>query len=193
MKTNNVTLFPTLINKVDNFLSDEECKKVFTYVKMLNDGKKHKLIFGGESRSNFALGGDFINSVPVCPDLGERIKSAIEDYAITSGFNFSKIDNSWYSIQDVGTSLENHTHPLSTFSGVLYLNVDEQSSPLCFFNPNQHIYNTFCKSSNDYSYLWVKFQPKNGDLYIFPSWLSHGSNNIANETKERTIISFNAF
>jgi len=193
MKTNNVALFPTLVHKVDDFLSADECVKVFEYVQNLDDGKKHNLILGGDSKSNFALGGSFINNVPVCSDLEERVKTAIQDYASVSGISFSKIDNSWYSIQDVGSCLENHTHPLSGISGVLYINVDEQSSPLCFFNPNQHIYNTYCKNHTEYSFLWAKFQPKKGELYIFPSWLCHGSNGIANNTKNRTIISLNAY
>jgi len=193
MNTNSFSLFPTLIHKVDNFLSASECATMFDYIQKLDDGKKHNLILGGDSKSNFALGGDFISNVPVCLDLKYKIQIATQNYASVSGFNFSKVENSWYSIQDVGSKLENHTHPLCTFSGVLYINVDEDSSPLCFFNPNQHIYNTFCKSNTEYSFLWAKFQPKNGELYIFPSWLRHGSNDVANNTKNRTIISFNAY
>jgi uncharacterized protein (TIGR02466 family) len=193
MSTNNFALFPTLVQRVDNFLSATECVTVFEYIKNLNDGKKHNLIVGGDSRSNFGLASDFINNVSVCPDLGNRMQVAVQNYAAASGFNFSKMENSWYSVQDVGSKLDNHTHPLSTFSGVLYINVDEESSPLYFFNPNQHVYNTFCKSATEYSYLWFKFQPKNGELYIFPSWLCHGSNGVVNNTKNRTIISFNAY
>jgi len=121
MNTNSFSLFPTLIHKVDNFLSASECATMFDYIQKLDDGKKHNLILGGDSKSNFALGGSFINNVPVCSDLEERVKTAIQDYASVSGISFSKLDNSWYSIQDVGSCLENHTHPLSGISGVLYI------------------------------------------------------------------------
>ena len=86
-------------------------------------------------------------------------------------------------------------HTRSLISAALYINVDEKSSPLFFYNPNSLTHFTYSltsKTQSDFNFHHQSFQPKNGEMYIFPSWLLHGSNDEQNKTKDRTVISFNA-
>jgi uncharacterized protein (TIGR02466 family) len=84
-------------------------------------------------------------------------------------------------------------HANSILSGSLYINVDNESSKLYFDNPNQFIkyfeYNY--QELTDYNFEYFYITPKVGDLVIFPSWLTHGSNGEQNNTENRTVISFN--
>ena len=102
------------------------------------------------------------------------------------------ITESWFNIQQKGGYLVDHNHGDNAVSIALYINVDDHSSNLTFKNPNQLI-SYFWNSSNvqEVDYSEHVINPKNGDMYIFPSWLNHGSSNI-NETENRTVISANA-
>lgn len=136
------------------------------------------------------------DNVEGCQDILINLQNIITSYIKFSGYGNPKILNkemqsSWFNIQNEGSSLNRHTHALSTISGAIYINVDDDSSMLYFYNPNQ--FNEFSVSSKntEYTYDWYKFKPKNGDLFLFPSWLAHGSNGDQNNTKNRTVISFN--
>lgn len=122
------------------------------------------------------------------------------------GFNKEiefRIATSWVvklEPQDFG---HKHYHCNSFFSGVLYLEVDETTSPIVFYKNGSNInemgdpviieipfnedfhYNEFNSPS------W-KYQPKKGDLILFPSNLAHmmpeNSSNIT-----RYSLAFNIF
>ena len=102
------------------------------------------------------------------------------------------INDCWFNVQQKGSQLIKHTHPNATLSGALYINVDNNSSPIYFYNPVGFLDYTYIKEYTDYTFNWFKFNPNPGDLIIWPSWLSHGSNTNINETDDRIVISFNA-
>ena len=47
------------------------------------------------------------------------------------------------------------------------------------------------QSLTQYNFKYTSFTPRNGDLFIFPSWLTHGSYYQSNQTPDRMVISFN--
>jgi uncharacterized protein (TIGR02466 family) len=75
---------------------------------------------------------------------------------------------------------------------VLYLKVDENSSKIYFYNPNPYNILLKKKEHNLNNYEYVFFQPKTGDLILFPSWLQHGSHSDENMSDERIALSFNS-
>jgi uncharacterized protein (TIGR02466 family) len=129
-------------------------------------------------------------TLPGCSKILTNLYECINDYTTNANFPTCRISNSWFNIQKPDSSLQRHFHcggpSSSLLSGALYINVDENSSPITFENPNPYI-TLIGTSRNDNTHT---FRPNVGDLILFPSWLYHFSNEI-NKTKNRIVISFN--
>ena len=125
--------------------------------------------------------------------LKDRLQKITDDYVKDYGIRSCVISNSWVSYQYKNSILNEHTHPLSSISAALYLKADEHSSKLFFQNPNPFVKFTKSNSQNptQYTYGHVWFQPKNGSMILFPSWLVHGSGGEKNLSDERIVLSFN--
>ena len=108
-----------------------------------------------------------------------------------------RIDNMWININNnAGMNVE-HRHPGAILSGVYYVKCNDTNGNLFFSNPNpveydwgndnsiyEDIHDNIVASDN-----W-NFVPKEGDLYLFPSWAKHGV--ISNTSNNNRIsISFN--
>jgi len=126
--------------------------------------------------------------VPGCSKIIENLTKCIDDFTVYNNYPKGNIENNWFNVQKPGSILQRHMHiggrSLSIASGALYINVDEKSSPLIFENPNP--YSIFFEPKFDIR----TFQPKVGDLIIFPSWLPHYTK-VPNMTENRIVISFN--
>ena len=190
-----INLFPTLVTRTSAFLNEEQCAEVFEYLKKVKM-YPHGTVQGGKS-SHKAKGedifNDIANTIKSCMNIRYEVLDALNKYSVATGIVYTDISNSWANIQDEGSTLAVHTHPLSALSGALYINVDEHSSKLSFYNPNPFV--TFTQHSStgsDYVYDSYWLNLNKGDLIIFPSWLRHGSYGV-NKTKDRTVISFNAW
>lgn len=190
-------LFPTLIYREKKFLSNEECEKIVNIYENKQDiFDKHESLPGNSLSSHgnslkFNL--DILQQISekTQNNLKEKIKSICIEYSKESGFAFSEIENSWINIQTPGTSLSMHTHPFSSFSGALYLKVDDNSSKIHFINPNPFLSFTTIRDLTPYTFQTYWFKPEIGDLILFPSWLNHGSNTDMNGSEKRIVLSFN--
>ena len=178
-------LFPIPITYCPNFISESERLVIFKKLCRLNCDY-HDLIVGG--KTSYIFGDDLLNFL----NLKKRVEDKIENYTNIMKMRSVHITESWFNIQQKGGYLVDHNHGDNAVSIALYINVDDHSSNLTFKNPNQLI-SYFWNSSNvqEVDYSEHVINPKNGDMYIFPSWLNHGSSNI-NETENRTVISANA-
>lgn len=188
MIKNNFKLFPTLVTKYDEFLSKEESNIIFKFLKNV-DAEKHNLILGNAS-STHKMYDDILDYVPI-KGIKDKLKICIQEYENDFGLEELEISNSWFNIQNEGSVLMPHVHPESMVSGALYVNADDSSSKLYFENPNKFI--NYFKSSNntEFSYEYYFFKPEIGTLILFPSWLTHGNIHEVNQTKFRSVISFN--
>jgi uncharacterized protein (TIGR02466 family) len=197
------SLFPTLVLRAREFLSENECKTVFDFLLKKENMEKlenHSAIYGEKSLSTytnlqFNVLDHIQKEVESCSNIVDNVKKIIEEYTLHSGFKTEGLSNSWFNIQNKGSLLKQHTHPSCSISGAIYINVDKNSSPIFFENPNTLLVNSTNKQmiSTKYSFDAYAFQPKLGDLFLFPSWLKHGSNNNINYTDNRVVISFNVF
>jgi len=195
MKNTDYNLFPTLVRKIEDFISDKEIKSIIDNSKKMKFSEHGAIL--GDSTSSHALGLVTKNSshqLITNTKLRDRLDLAIDEFRKEYGMAKLQIDNAWVNIQGLGSQLKFHTHPDSIISGAIYLNVDEQSSPLYFYNPNPYSeYLGYFYKPETLNYLNFKtiyLKPKNGDLILFPSWFRHGSEHI-NQTKERIVMSFN--
>ena len=183
---NALALFPTLVLHCPEVLSQSETRDIFGDLKS-RDTPLHLSMSSG--RSSHGQRVDLIGSL----GLSEKIQHHLDNYARELGINPLSVIDSWYNIQDVGSTLAQHIHPGSFVSAALYINVDDSSSKLFFENPNSLSTYTW-QTDNDSPYGINRYSvtPKNGDMYIFPSWLKHGSLNTQNFTESRTVISLNS-
>jgi uncharacterized protein (TIGR02466 family) len=187
------SLFPTCVLHKQKFLTEQECLLILNTVPK-NLFAKHNTITGSSvsSHETFDSVIDYIDEKTKM-GLKDRISSKISEYISKSGFRKSVVSNSWMNYQYKGSVLEKHTHPMSIVSGALYLKVDDLSSKINFYNPVQFYQYSATDKDNftPYTFEHVWFQPKLGDLFVFPSWLNHGSNGEQNGSDERVVMSFN--
>jgi uncharacterized protein (TIGR02466 family) len=94
----------------------------------------------------------------------------------------------WVNVSEKEGFQEYHRHPRGIFSGVLYLDVNEDSGDLTLVNPLDGILNYFPLNSK--SPLKHSITPQNGLIISFPSFMGHyvGSNK---SNKNRISISWN--
>ena len=180
------SLFPTLVLYFPKFINSKECDKIF---KLLKTKKLYDhYTVGGKGKSTHGHG------TCILSELSLDLNKPLQEYSNQSRIKIAnKIKNSWFNIQDEESVLKEHIHPNCILSGGLFINMGQKASKLYFHNPNPFASCTNKKEPlNDYSYEWYFFNPKKGDLIIFPSWLKHGSNHDKNFYKDRTVISFNA-
>jgi uncharacterized protein (TIGR02466 family) len=187
-----IVFFPILVTNVVNFLNNDQCEEIINFSKNINLKKQDSL--DGDALSSHYLEDDILNKITLlknCGDIFANLEEHIKNYTDKIGCGKCRITNSWINIQKKDSKLLKHTHPDSIISGVIYLNTDEKSSKLYFYNPNQIISWTRRELNTCYNNEYQYIVPKNGDLFLFPSWLSHGSHIDINNTDERMALSFN--
>ena len=126
----------------------------------------------------------YIIDNPICDDLRRFVRACMLDYG-RSLHRYALDDivftQSWLTIKDTNMFHKAHTHPNTLISSVFYFEIKEGDPPICFSykaggNRRSHIepsllddYKQHPFSQNEYYY-----HPKENDLVIFPSYLSHG-------------------
>ena len=186
----NIGLFPTPVLKCNNFLNTSEVSDIFQILKN-KIIHKHEVIVGGKSSHNPNGHENIIETL----GLKNRIQEKLNIYTNNLKIHKVSILSYWFNIQDIGSVLKLHMHTQSLLSAALYVNVDEKSSPIFFYNPNSTSHYSFSmhgRTQAGFNMHHQAFKPKNGEMIIFPSWLLHGSDDVQNQTKDRTVISFNA-
>lgn len=102
------------------------------------------------------------------------------------------VNNAWININEKGDYNDKHVHPLSAFSGVIYLQVDEDSGSIRFFD-DIHTIKHYPIKINPYNNLFhhtVEYKPTNGMILLFPSWIPHDVT-PSNSELTRVSIAFN--
>jgi uncharacterized protein (TIGR02466 family) len=196
MNVETYKLFPTLVLKIKNFLSEEQCEDVFDFCLKQNN-KEHPVVVGNGTSShhcNYDLLEKIETNVMSCSDITQKILRAAKQYTDTAGLRQVGIIYSWFNIQNKNSNLFHHMHPGSILSSALFINCDEDSSKLFFYNPNLFVnymneYDN--KNYTEYTYTNFGIKPEMGDLVLFPGWLFHGSHKDLNGTANRMIVGCN--
>lgn len=174
------SIFPIHVFIEQNFLSSEQRIAIFNYILEEHKSKNH--LIQGDGYSSYANNFNFLSKFPhVLHSLQERLDS----YTKAIDVDDCSIGDSWCSIQNENSRLRMHGHGFSHVTGVIYVNVEQNSSTLDFLNPNYSVFSFSPKTSV------VKNYVESGSLYLFPSYLVHGNWNSTNQSKNRAIISFN--
>jgi len=180
-------IFPTLITKQENFLSEKNCVKLIEVSEKLDYYKKTTEAKSYRSNERNVLGKYF-------PELKKSIESTFTEFAyntltLQKTCDF-KIMGSWSTLTPPGGMSTKHSHCNSFWSGCLYF--ADYTNPILFHKPilsqivlNQREDEVQPDNSNE-----ITFEPAKGSLLLFPSHLVHQvSLNTTN--KNRYSIAFN--
>ena len=129
--------------------------------------------------------------------LKEELFLRVEDYfqkIITPKTNvLPYITQSWVNWTKSGEEHHKHAHSNSLFSGVFYIDADEEYDSIKFFK--RHTYESLSIEPYEYhlfnSESWT-FKVKTGDIILFPSSLGHLVESKIGDNL-RTSLSFNTF
>jgi uncharacterized protein (TIGR02466 family) len=98
------------------------------------------------------------------------------------------ISENWINVAPPGAYQEIHNHSNSLYSGVLYIDVGDNSGDLVLYNQNR--LTSILMPPNKLNPSKFRIKPKNKKLIMFPSWLDH----LVTENKspqDRISISWN--
>jgi len=168
-------------------------EKMFVYIKSLQkkdrSGINRSNLLGWHSK-NFDLELEqprfFINSIS--PQLG----SVFTDMGWDTKNQEVKITGMWAIINKKNASNSMHIHSNNYISAAYYVKAPKNCGDIVFYDPRFAATYRYPKisSTNKLNSNIVSFQPKEGMLVLFPSYLQHSVN--ANKTnQERIVISFN--
>lgn len=199
MKYEKIDLFPTPILKISNVISELQKNDILQFI------HNEKQVLFGTNGLVMSDGGistypidDMIldtiqNKINSCSNLKNIIQGHIESYCKHVGINIKKIDNSWISIQRIGSKLNKHIHGRSAVSGVFYIKKINGQQNTFFYSPNPFVdFLDKQKMSTKYTEQRIAVPCDVGDMLLFPSWLSH-DNDVVESNDERIILSFNTY
>jgi len=197
MKKNEIELFPTLIIKYDNFITEQQRVDILNYVEKSKTKFKTDVgIVTGCASTTYPIDDLILDDIEKCVsswfNIKESIQTQINSYCLRYGVRTKPIDNSWISIQPKGTKLKKHIHSKSTISGVLYLKKADSQDNTVFYSVNPYI--DYMDKSYDTKYTIHKTEisSKQSDMILFPSWFPHDNNEVSSD-EDRIILSFNTF
>ncbi len=194
---NFIPLFPTLVVKLSDFITEKECSELYQYIQLIKKTMCPHGQFEGDGVSTHEYSQRFND--PYAPpfnfltdNIKKRLQEAVSNYCKEVGMDNFGITNFWSNIMNKGSVLKEHQHPNSSVSGALYINVGQGSS-ICFHNPNPYVsYTSWKDYYTKYNLENQRLDVYNRELVLFPSWLKHGKNDYHNDMDDRVVVSFNA-
>ena len=176
-----VPIYQTILNRE---ISTEE-KNFF------NKLERTKNSYNYNSKNNYVLDEEPLST------LKKELFLRVEDYfqkIITPKTNvLPYITQSWVNWTKKGEEHHKHAHSNSLFSGVFYIDADEEYDRIKFFK--RHTYESLSIEPYEYhlfnSESWT-FKVKTGDIILFPSSLGHLVESKIGDNL-RTSLSFNTF
>ena len=123
--------------------------------------------------------------------LRDKIKDVSEQYLDDLQYEYNKIEitGMWANMLYEGSIHAPHTHSNNFLSGVYYLNTNEKSSPIQFFDPRAQAQVLRPRNTPNWNNAsMVQFEAIQGKGFIFPSWLMHW---VPPTQDERISVSWN--
>ena len=168
-------------------------EKMFIYIKSLQkkdrSGINRSNLLGWHSK-NFDLELEqprfFINSI------SPQLNSVLTDMGWDIKNQEVKITGMWAIINKKNSSNAMHIHSNNYISASYYVKAPKNCGDIVFYDPRfaaTYRYPKISKTNKLNSNI-VSFQPKEGMLVLFPSYLQH-SVNVNKTDEERIVISFN--
>lgn len=168
-------LFPIPLWKFSLDVAEENYTKAISYCKQFynkDPGVQYTNVGGWQSPH---MTGSEVRFTPLklfFNQIDDKANDILHSFNSKSNF---EISNFWINVNFLGNKNSKHWHPSSDLSGVFYLT--DKNSKLVFFREKDHMMFLMEKLSS-YSYKNINlfsnyYEPKKGDVYIFPSFLEH--------------------
>jgi uncharacterized protein (TIGR02466 family) len=143
----------------------------------------------GKQTANFLLY-DHPQIIPMFKDIQIYVNEISERWGIDKKL---KIKNYWFNIHKKGDYGNSHFHREGTLSGVIYLKSPTDCGKIVFERTDLQEHYFEADSVTEYSYKHYSYEPKEGRLLLFPSYLKHRIelNNTTEEDDTRISLSFN--
>ena len=124
--------------------------------------------------------------------LKPKIEEAIEDMGWDINNQIVKITSMWSIINKKDSFNERHHHGNSALSAAYYVNAEQNSGDIVFYDPRHSFIFSHPENSklNDLNAQTKSISPKSGLLVLFPSYLDH-SVQPSKSMEDRIVISFN--
>ena len=133
-----------------------------------------------------------INTDPKLSFLREKILEMCNEYCKLTLKHCPPLGiNIWFSEMTNGNTHKKHCHTNSVFSGIFYLAVPENSSPIIFYDPRQHYNYVNIETIVDTSQYTI--EPKEGLIMVWPSWFEHEVPVNENLTEPRITAVFDVY
>jgi len=175
-------VWSAIVNKVHNIdLTD------FAYQKKKKDQGRIVSNYGGW-QSNDLVAGEHDQ----LDKLVAHLNFEVNECAKQVGLNPVKLYNIWLNINPPGSYNHLHNHVGSVFSGVYYVQADENQGNIQFERSDNAEYHIPAIVAKDTYYTSTRatYKAKTGALYVFPGWLKHSVQGNRS-TEDRISISFN--
>ena len=136
-------------------------------------------------------------------DLTIQIRAAAQEIFDSLGYDpaFEPVfDNMWANINPRHGFNRHHIHPNTLWSGVYYVQVPPDAGRILFSDPRpqaQNLTPRYVRGQQRKREVWseVNFQPIEGRVILFPSWLPHevepNMSELEGQAGDRISISFN--
>jgi uncharacterized protein (TIGR02466 family) len=178
---NSYYLFPTVVSTFNIFSDVSNVMDIVESIKTESKGYNGLIAKGERSESSRFL--------EKHPELKSIIQNCIDNYTEELGLIKNKISYSWCNHYSKEGTIKPHRHELSVVSGAYYPFVDGYGGQLVFDNPCSIFkINEVTKDFNEYNRQDFRFDIFPGLLILFPSWLTHYTEN--NQAENRFVISF---
>lgn len=178
--------FPSAIWSGIKHEIDNNALKAFAYDKRKQDAGVHISNFNGW-QSNSLVSNEHLE----LDKLVSILDKEISEISVQTSIPNLKLFNIWININPPGGFNTLHDHIGAVFSGVYYVDAEEDQGNIVFERTDPAVY--FLPPAQNRNYFnstACGYKAKTSALYIFPSWLKHRVE-PNNSNKDRISISFN--
>lgn len=188
-----VDLFSVPLFRTEYVNAEKEKAALVPIFKSIETNDENPFEYSGNGYTSFGKG-NVLQEVPECIDLYYWIRNIVFNiHQETKLGSKIELNDSWFSINRKHSQHEEHHHIPSIWSGVYYLQADEDDAQITFTNPALETNWPYSKINefNNYNTKEKSFPVSSGVLFVFPGYLKHKVETQTTD-KERITIAFNA-
>ena len=183
-------VFHYKLNNYEKHNADLE-KYIYEMYEKDKEGIQRSNVNGWHSK-NFRIVDDKSPTYAFFQETKNYIMDVFKNYGWRYEPNKVRMTEMWAIINKKNNLNTVHTHPNNFLSSAYYVKAPKDCGNIVFYEPNdaKSIRYPEVEKYTKYSGTIVNFEPKEGDLLIFPSYLYH-SVQQNKSSEDRIVISFN--
>jgi uncharacterized protein (TIGR02466 family) len=178
-----------------DLLSSIDNKSLIEYCYQLKNSSLGRIKSNGFGWQSHDIDDDHQQIKNLRDEIFKRISYLHKEYGFKTPA-YHRISNTWININELSSFNRPHVHAESLFSGVYYVQAEENSGDLVFLHPatthQYHVNEKTIDKFTDFNSSVFIIKPEIGKLVLFPSWLVHYVE-PNRSSADRISISFNTF